>query len=274
MNHQLTGIPAPALAGVVRERTKAAAIAEINNCLYDGADMIDLHISCLEDNSPEALREIMNASRLPVLALHYNISADQGLTNIGEEERVRQLLAAVDAGAAGIDMQGYTFHAPSKSSFCGNNAYSFTNGHPKEVVTDPEIIVRQCDLIRQVHDKGAQVLLSCHPGIAMNCTQVVDLALFLEQRCPDIIKIVTRADSDDDLAECFTTMLTLKREVKTPVSFHASGRAGMLSRIINPALGGQIVFCVDRYSPASTMEQLDLRTARSIIDNLRKIGRI
>ena len=29
---------------------------------------------------------------------------------------------------------------------------------------------------------GAEVLLSCHPGIQMKCEQVVDLALFLEKR--------------------------------------------------------------------------------------------
>ena len=36
------------------------------------------------------------------------------------EEIVREAKSAVDAGAAGIDMQGYTFHAPSKDGFCGD----------------------------------------------------------------------------------------------------------------------------------------------------------
>ena len=45
----------------------------------------------------------------------------------------------------------------------------------------------------------------------------------------------------------------------------------MLSRIINPVLGGQIAFCVDRYTEASVMEQLDLRCARNIVENMKKI---
>ena len=118
---------------------------------------------------------------------------------------------------------------------------------------------------------GAEVLLSCHPGFPMCCEQVVDLALFLEQRQPDIIKIVTRAETEEDLAESIKTMLALKKAVKTPVTYHAAGAAGMLSRIINPALGGQIAFCVDRYTESSTMEQLDLKTARQTIENLKKI---
>jgi 3-dehydroquinate dehydratase len=105
----------------------------------------------------------------------------------------------------------------------------------------------------------------------MNCEQVVDLALFLQERNPDIIKIVTRADNEDDLIESIKTMMVLKKEVKTPVSYHANGKAGMLTRIINPLLGGQIAFCVDRYTEASVMEQIDLKCANTIVENVKKI---
>jgi 3-dehydroquinate dehydratase len=65
-------------------------------------------------------------------------------------------------------------------------------------------------------------------------------------------------------------MVLLKKEVKTPVSFHTNGAAGALSRIINPVLGGQIVFCVDRFNENSTMSQLDLKTAKAVIENIQK----
>lgn len=117
---------------------------------------------------------------------------------------------------------------------------------------------------------GAEVLLSCHPGISMNCEQVTELALFLEKRKPDIIKIVTFAADENDLVESFKTMITLKKEVKTPVSYHTNGTAGSLSRIINPIFGGHIIFCVDRYNEGSTMEQLDLKTVKALVDNLKR----
>ena len=175
------------------------------------------------------------------------------------------------AGVAGIDMQGYTFHRPSKDGFCGEDLYSFTKNNPKEIVTDCGIISKQCEFIENIHSMGAEVLLSCHPGIPMDCTQVVELALFLEKRNPDIIKIVTIAENDDQLAESIRTMLMLKKEVKTPVSYHAGGKSGALSRIINPVLGGQIAFCVDRFKEGSTMEQLDLKTVKTVVENIRKI---
>jgi 3-dehydroquinate dehydratase len=117
---------------------------------------------------------------------------------------------------------------------------------------------------------GAEVLLSCHPLIPMTSEQVVELALFLEKRNPDIIKIVTIADTDEEMIESIKTMLALKKEVKTPVSYHAGGEKGKLSRILNPALGGQIAFCVDKFSESSTMEQLDLRNAKTVLEGLKK----
>ena len=268
---KLSELNAPALAGVVKERNVLSAIAEIKNCMYDGATMIDLHMSCLENTDTESLKKIIDSSRLPVLALNYNHTYDWKNAGFSEEERVASFLRAAEAGVEGVDIQGYTYHLPSKSGFFGEDKYSFTKGNPKEVVTDETIIAKQCELIEKVHSMGAEALLSCHPGIVMTSDQVVDLALFLERRNPDIIKIVTRAETDDDLAESIRAMLMLKKEVKTPVSYHANGAAGMLSRIITPLLGGQSAFCVDRYTEGSTMEQLDLRTVRSVVDGVRKI---
>ena len=266
MKHKLSQLTPPALAGVIRERSARAAIAEAQNCMYDGATMLDLHLSRLESTDTETLRGIMEACKLPVLALYY-----PGSTVPTEEERTAALLRAVEAGAAGIDIQGYTYHLPSKSGFCGEDIYPFTKGNPKEIVTDKAVIDKQCALIERVHSMGAEVLLSCHPNIPMRAEQVVELALFLEKRSPDIIKIVTRAENEEDLAESIRAMLLLKKQVKTPVTYHAGGKAGMASRILNPLLGGQIAFCVDRFHADSTMEQLDLRTARTIVDNMKKI---
>ena len=271
MKKTLADLNAPVLAGVVKEKTAAAAIAEMKNCMCDGAGMIDLHLSCLQNNETETLRRIISSTKLPVLALNYNCTYNGQDAGYSEEQRVESLLRAVEAGAAGIDMQGYTFDLKSKQGFCGEDKYSFTKGNPKEVVTDKSIISKQCELIEKVHSKGAEVLLSCHPGIFMNCQQVVELAQFLEKRNPDIIKIVTIANTQEDLIESFKTMITLKKELKTPVSYHAAGKTGALSRIINPILGGHIAFCVDRFSESSTMEQLDLRAARAIVDNMSKM---
>jgi 3-dehydroquinate dehydratase type I len=170
-----------------------------------------------------------------------------------------------------VDIQGYTFDLPSKTGFHGEDKYSFTKGSPKEIVTDAAVIERQSAFIEKVHAMGGEVLLSCHPGIPMNREQVVELALFLEKRNPDIIKIVTIANSMEDMLESLHAMVELKKTVKTPISYHSAGKFGGLSRVICPALGGQIAFCVDRFSESSTFEQLELASAKQTIENLEKL---
>ncbi|MBQ4050967.1 MAG: type I 3-dehydroquinate dehydratase [Oscillospiraceae bacterium] len=267
MKTSLAKLPSPVLAGVVKERTAAAAIAEAKNCLIHGAKMLDLHLSHLDKTDVETLRTVIFAMKLPVLALNYPM-ADICIT---EDERMDSFRRAVEAGAAGIDIQGYSFHLPSKSGFCGEDKYSFTKGNPKEIVTDESIIAKQCELIEWTHSKGAEVLLSCHTGVPMTCEQLIDLVRFMEKRNPDIIKLVTPANNEEEMLEALRTMITLKKEIKTPVSYHASGAAGAITRVLNPILGGHIVFCVDRYNEYSTMEQVDLETAKNIIDNMFKI---
>lgn len=268
---KLSQLKAPAIAGVIREKTPSAAIAEIKNCLYDGADMIDLHLSCLEDRSEENIKRIVDSTNLPILALNYNNTYNWENAGFSEEERVELLLRGVRSGVAGIDIQGYTFDVASKDKFTGENKYSFTVNSPKEVITDEAVIAKQCALIEKVHSMGAEVLLSCHTGIPMNADQVVDLALFLEKRAPDIIKIVTIANTEEEAIESIKAMTLLKKKVKTPVSYHAGGKAGIITRIINPVLGGQIAFCVDRFSESSTPEQPDLKAAKTIIDNMKRM---
>ncbi len=269
---KITTVRTPALAGVIREANERAAIAEIKNCFYHGADMIDLHMSCLDKSDVDTLKRIIDSTPLPVLALNYNMGSSWEPLNLSEEDRVAYFKRAVEAGAAGIDMQGYTFHAESKTQYLGDEGYSFAAVKPFEVVTDSAIIDKQCEFIDWVHANGSEVLLSCHPGRVMNCEQIVDLALFLEKRKPDVIKLVSLAETDEDLVEAFKTMTVLKKEVKTAVSFHVGGARGDLSRIINPMLGGHMIFCVDSYDSNSTLGQLDLQTTRQIIDGMKKVG--
>ena len=271
MNKILSSLPSPALAGVVKAPNKERAKADIKNCLVAGADMIDLHMSCLDDSSTETLKAIIESSKLPILALNYNIKCSKASAGLTEEERVASFLRAAEAGAAGVDIQAYTFDLESKTAFCGEDKYSFTKGAPREVVTDEKIISKQCELIEKFHSMGTEVLLSCHPAIVMNAEQVVDLALFLRKRNPDIIKIVTLAKSEEDLYESIRAMTCLKREIDIPVAYHATGKAGIPSRIINPLLGGHIAFCVERYDESSDLNQIDLRTARTTVDNAFKL---
>lgn len=276
MRKSFAKVNAPMLAGVIKECTPGDAIAQIRNCEYHGATGIDLHLSCLDPQykNAEDIKKILDYARVPVLALNYNLSYDKSIYEDSEENRINLLLEAIKAGAAAADIQGYTFDLYSKHNFREEYldlGYSFTKGNPKEIVVDTKIIDKQTELIETIHHMGAEVLLSNHPGIPMNCQQVVDLALFVEKRKPDIIKIVTIANTDEEMVEAFKTMVTLKKEVKTPVSYHCSGSRGALTRVVNPVLGGFMCFCNDSFKHNSDFSQPELSTAKIIIDNIKKL---
>ncbi len=268
---RIAELPSPAFAGVVREKTALSAIAEIKNASYDGADMIDLHLSTLEDLSLNTLKKIIDSSNVPVLALDYRASYSWEYLPYSEEERISHLLSAVEAGASAVDLQSYTFDALSRTRYHGDDSLSFASLSPMETVTDKVIIAKQMALIDSLHAKGVEVLLSCHPKIKMNAEQVLELALFLERRNPDIIKIVTVSENDNDVMESIRATKLLKEKLHTKFAYHLSGKVGSLSRILNPLFGSHIVFCVDRFNEGSTMEQLLLSKAKAAFDSLRKI---
>lgn len=267
---------APVLAAVIRERTPRDAIAEIKNYALHGAKGADLHLSCLDEQyrNVQSIAEIVNQSPLPILGLNYNQNPDWSVFEATEEERVDLLMMAIDAGAAGVDIQGYTYDRFSHKAFreeFSHLDYSFIKNKPREVVVDPQIIEKQCDLIERVHAKGGEVLLSNHLLIPMKTDELVDLCLFLEQRKPDIIKIVALSETDEDMLECFKSMLTIKKEIKTPVTLFCNGATGPLTRIVNPMLGGYMVFTSDGFNARSNFSQMDLTTIKQVLDGVEKL---
>lgn len=275
MRRSLAKNDSPMIISVIRERTVRAAIARIKNGEYHGAAGFDLHLSCLDEQykNADSIKKIVDSTDKPILAINYNQAYEFEEIETDEESRIALLLEAVKAGVSAVDLPGYTYDLFSKKQFrqeFSHLNYSFIKGNPREIVVDEAIIEKQIALIEKIHKMGAEVLLSVHPSIPMNTEQVLELALFLEKRNPDFIKIVTLCTNEDELTESFKTMTTLKRELKTRTHFHCCGVAGKLSRIINPLLGGYLVFCSDGFTESSNFEQLDLKTAAEAINLLKR----
>src|SRR6185369_7415529 len=91
----------------------AATIAQIRRCEEAGADII--RVSCPTAEATAALREIVRAARIPIVAdIHFHYkraleAADAGAAclrinpgNIGSEERVREVIAAAKANGCSM----------------------------------------------------------------------------------------------------------------------------------------------------------------------------
>lgn len=257
---------APLIVDVIRERTTRDVIAAIRNGQHDGAMGYDLHLSCLDDayKNVDEMRAMISSTAKPMLALNYSQTYSYASYTTTEEERIGLLLMAAEAGVSAVDLQAYSYDADAKGRFqeeFATEEMPFAAARPKEIALNPDIIQQQVALIDRLHALGTEVLMSCHTSVPMNCAQVVSLARVMETRKPDIIKIVTPCENDDQLLEAFRTMVELKKVIThARIHFHCSGQHGKLTRIINPMLGAYLMFCTDRYTPSSNFEQLHLKT--------------
>ena len=264
MDKRFSASNTPLLAGVVKERTPEEAIKKIRYFEENGATALDLHLSCLDDEykTAEQIKRIVDCTNLPMLGLNYSRRYDWTEIEESEEERAELLLKSVEAGISAVDLLGYSFDPQSRAKFIGEDIYSFTKNNPLEIVTDKAVIEKQKEFINRVHDMGKEVLLSTHPDIPMNGDQVIDLVLFLAERNPDIIKIVTRCNTEDELIEAYDTMRRLKKlNLRQKISFHCCGEMGRTTRLINPILGSYMCFCTKADDGNRIKEQLDIVTA-------------
>ena len=258
--------PSPFIVDVVRERTPYDAIGKMKNARIDGAMGYDLHLSCLdaEYKNVESIRRIISGSALPVMALSYSQNYYQEAYEETEEERIGLLKMAIEAGADCIDMQNFSFDRPSRERFDREHAPEdmiFAHTNPREVTLNERALARQKELISFAHERGCEVLISCHTFVPMCAEELLCLARHLESKGPDVIKIVGAADTAEELAEALLGMLLLKQEIRScKVHFHCVGAFGKVTRLVNPMLGAYLIFCTDRYSAGSNFAQLDLKT--------------
>ncbi|MBQ2862838.1 MAG: type I 3-dehydroquinate dehydratase [Clostridia bacterium] len=264
----------PIIIGVVKEATADAAISTIKNCETEGATAFDLHVSLLEgkERDSESLERIFRECDSPILAVHYN-NLPKGITTKNtSEERMAELVRAVEVGAAGIDMQGYTFCKSPLATLEGKDAkkYPFITANPKEVVLDDAIITKQRQIIDKVHSLGGEVLMSTHTGVYLNTEQIVALALEIEKREVDIIKLVTPVNTKEEVVEALGSVIELKKNIKNAkVHFHCSGKLGRITRYIAPYFGASIVFATDHYNERADKEQLLIKKFHEFYNEIK-----
>jgi len=250
MNKSFLDTPHPVVTGIMAGQTPQELIAEAKNAEFDGAQGIAITLADLkpEFRNPEALKSIIDAVSLPFMFFFYR---DDRWQDAGDEERQELLLAAAQAGASMIDVMG-DLYDPS----------------PMEITRDPAAVDKQKSLIDRIHAKGADVVISSHMACARTTEQVIEHMRALESRGPEVVKIVTTVDTEDELAEAFRTTMALKRELKTPFIHLCNGKLSRPHRFLGPALGVSIAFAVHRYEPRYGMTQPTIRAMRAVLDNL------
>ena len=262
--------------GVIKEDTVEGAIVAAKIAQAKGATGLDLHLNYLYNNgllTESAIRRIVKATYVPILALNYNSALTQA-------QRREGLMTAVFGGCAAVDLQGFMFWNGStlNTQTAENVAYweergydmCFVDAKPSETVIDPETVALQQNFIDTVHALGAEVLMSFHVGVSFTAKQAVAFAKFQNMKGPDVIKVVGIGSGVEDVQACVDAIKTVNEGSligDTKFSFHLSGDASVyITRVICPVFyGSYIAFCYPELTVWQDAGQIDLSMAVSAL---------
>lgn len=242
---------APLFTAIFKDATVSDLVRQATAAWYAGADAVCADLSNLprDQRSAEALRGLMDASPLPTMCCLYRGDVLDG----GDDDaRTKTLLAALDAGAACIDVMGDLFD-PS----------------PREWSRKRGAVARQKRLIAAIHEAGAQAIVSSHPLVALPPEEVLAQLRDFEKRGADIVKLVQKADTEEEFLDALRATFLCRRELKKPFVHLVSGAFGDLHRFLAPSLGVALTFAtLDKRGPFA-MPQPPLANLRGVFENLR-----
>ncbi|MBE6557049.1 MAG: type I 3-dehydroquinate dehydratase [Ruminococcaceae bacterium] len=241
----------PLLTAMVQEKTPEGAICVIMNSLYDGAEAFGIQLCNLlpEYRNVETLRKIFSyCEGRPIYITSYRGAASKGLS---DDERVELLLMGLEAGATLCDVIG-DLYAPTTD----------------QLTFDVQAVEKQKALIRTIHERGGEVLISTHTSRYFTEDEVLAYAKEQIARGADVVKIVAKANSEDEQMDALHTIHRLHKELEKPFLFLVGGTHTRLVRQIGPALGVCMYLCVESYLPVTTKAQPRLRNTKLIRDNM------
>ncbi|MBO5453419.1 MAG: type I 3-dehydroquinate dehydratase [Clostridia bacterium] len=186
------------------------------------------------------------AGEKPVYVTNYryeknNLKKDQQLAD--------ELVEFAECGATLCDVMGDIF-----------------DKQPGELTMDENAVKKQIKLIDELHNAGAEVLMSSHVFKFTPAERVLKIALEHQRRGADICKIVTGAETMEQQIENLRIINMLKENLEIPFLFLCGGECNILRRI-GGNLGCCMYLCVYEYDEFSTNSQPILKELKAIRDN-------
>lgn len=210
----------PTVTAMLKSDNPDGILAEIQELRKIGVDTFGLQIDYLkpEYRKTEYLKKIFSTmDGTPCYVTNYR----GGDPNADDEKLAETLLQVADYGPMLLDLRADMF-APCDGEFTENEA----------------AVAKQKAFIRAAHEKGAEVLMSTHVfNRFVPKDEVKKIAQAAAQRGADISKIVTTANSADELQQNIELITELKRELLIPFLFLCNGSHCRIHRIYGPMMG-------------------------------------
>ena len=241
----------PLLTTILQCRTPETAKYRIEKALELGTDAFGLQTENLlpEYRNEETIRDLFAAmDGKPVYATRYR---PDKTTDAVDDDLGVAIEKLADWGATLCDVMG--------DLYCK---------HPDELTMDEKAVKKQRLLIDKLHQKGAEVLISSHLYRYAPAERILEMGLEQEKRGADVVKIVTKAETTEELLDNLRAITLLKENLKVPFLMLSGGSKGGLIRRIGPNLGCCMYLCVYEHDEISTKAQPLLEKLLPIRDNM------
>ncbi len=243
----------PTVTVMVQSRTLKRAAELIEKGLSGGADAFGIQIEQMDKKfrTEENFKMLFETTGgKPAYITNYRTALNTGMT---DSELAQDIINSARYGGTLIDVMGDLF-CPSKD----------------EITLDASADKRQRELIEKIHFYGSQVLISSHTYRFLNTDEVLKIAEIQANRGADVIKIVTAAETPEQLYENFETTARLKRELDKPFLFLCVGEYCKKHRITAPLICDGPFLCVAEYDELATPVQPLLSKVRETVDTVYK----
>ena len=232
-----------------RANTPDVAFAQIKKGIENGAEAFGFCMEKMERKyrTREILTEIFAASEgRPFYVTDYRWGDSN--KELADEFLADELLMALDCGAVLIDIFGDMF------------------GHDEiQVDRDEKVGERQKKLADTIHSMGGEVLISAHTFKYMTPEEVLDIARLQVSRGADVAKIVTAANTREELRNNFDTLFMLREKIEKDTLFLCGGTECYKHRRMGPILADSSMFlCVNEHEDGNN--QPTIAEAKKLIE--------
>ncbi len=239
----------PTLTCMIQARTPERIFELIGKGLEGGADAFGFQLERLERqyHTPEIYKTIFKKmGNKPCYVTNYPYLMNDG---VSDDALAAELVTIAECGGALIDIFGDMF------------------GRAHDQITyDKGAIESQKALVDKIHSLGKEVLISSHTFRFMEYSDIYKILQAQKERGADVCKIVTAANSENELKSNFYITSKLAKEFSNPFLFLCIGDFCEKHRKVAPLINNGMFLCVAEHDEFSTPAQPLLTDAKRIVD--------
>jgi 3-dehydroquinate dehydratase len=270
----LSSLKRPFICTSLAETTVDETISAMKTAENAGAHAFEVHLPLLDFPGEGELSRIASATGRPVYATcrrggFYELLGAERVTELDDEARVRELLDAVEAGVAGVDVELDTFDptgGPEDYTSAAIAAYAADENTPlTEVTDDEEAVERQRSVIEAVHERRGEVILSAHTYRHLDGEDCVDIDRRMIERGADFGKVVGVDRSMDEALDTLAAHLRLNEADVLPYALMTIGTTSRITRPLSPMFGSAWVFAQPEFTPGGFHPWPLVESAREVL---------